>query len=742
RVKIYRYQENNWGEYGSGICSIRKYDEASDKHMIVVVDSQDKDSTILSFKILCSGQFKKEQDGLIVWPLVPGSFHLCLSFQGVKIRDAFYGYIQEVEKHLLKESTPEGESDPDALIQQDETRMSFDNLEPTMGNIGEIDAFLLANNQGNFEYKERVATKLIEHKFLEKLKDVYDIATDLEDPNCLNKLFSIIKSLLQYYDPRITESFAHDDYILMIAGIMEHSPGLPHVKQSYVNFLNDPARFKQLISLPDETTERMVRESFRLTYLKETVLSPIMNETASSQFTGVIARKNNEILKRITDNHEFLSRLFNTLRDPEAPINKKRPIILFVQQLCTLGRVSSIGNLTSLIGVLNQKGLFAILRFTMSDPDLKIRVIGAEILAMMVDNNPSLVRSTIKHKVGSDEPTLLELLIRSMIKETSTSVISQYSDIIRSLLIYHCPAPAVRAASNGTNTTDPNLRKDDDLDSFVRYFYDNLIDILISPLIELNDNFAKESSGVVKVLPRHHDTLTFTICDLLNSFLRFHSVKIKYFVIGSHVVKYIVPLLRARSGHVKLAALRFFRNLIGTRDEFFSRTLIRHKIIEHILQTYTSTENANNMLNSACREFFQFIVTEKMITLLKYLAVDLESEVTKLSSVQVFKDIIFYYGAMVNGTPSTASLRSVTPKSERDEHEKEMSPSGKKQKLWATETLEKSEEEYFKEDDEGMEIGESDTTQSESSSNHKVEEVDLDFPLKPLVDYDDEEDEE
>ena len=46
---------------------------------------------------------------------------------------------------------------------------------------------------------------------------------------------------------------------------------------------------------------------------------------------------------------------------------------------------------------------------------------------------------------------------------------------------------------------------------------------------------------------------------------------------------------------------------MGLQDEFYNRQLVKHKLLEPILNIVIETMPKDNLLNSACLEFFEFI---------------------------------------------------------------------------------------------------------------------------------------
>lgn len=54
-------------------------------------------------------------------------------------------------------------------------------------------------------------------------------------------------------------------------------------------------------------------------------------------------------------------------------------------------------------------------------------------------------------------------------------------------------------------------------------------------------------------------------------------------------------------------ALRFMRRIIGMRDDFYNRYIIKGNLFQPVVVALKSNAKKHNLLNSALIEFFEFI---------------------------------------------------------------------------------------------------------------------------------------
>jgi protein phosphatase-4 regulatory subunit 3 len=81
------------------------------------------------------------------------------------------------------------------------------------------------------------------------------------------------------------------------------------------------------------------------------------------------------------------------------------------------------------------------------------------------------------------------------------------------------------------------------------------------------------------------------------------------------IVKKLLLLLLSRETFLRIgklyniiqAALRLFRTLVGTKEEFYIRIILKNDVLNHVFDFCLGTKSFNNLMNSACLEFFEFI---------------------------------------------------------------------------------------------------------------------------------------
>ncbi|KAF9575097.1 hypothetical protein EC968_004322 [Mortierella alpina] len=97
--------------------------------------------------------------------------------------------------------------------------------------------------------------------------------------------------------------------------------------------------------------------------------------------------------------------------------------------------------------------------------------------------------------------------------------------------------------------------------------------------------------------------------------VRQHSFRSKNFILSNDFVQQTCLLLKNRDQHLRLVALKFLRTCIGLKDEDYNGHLIELDVFTNVMDLFLATHNRNNLVNSVCLEFFDFIMTENIHSL-------------------------------------------------------------------------------------------------------------------------------
>ncbi|KAF9108015.1 Platinum sensitivity protein [Mortierella sp. AM989] len=173
--------------------------------------------------------------------------------------------------------------------------------------------------------------------------DIGDIATTeyitLPDPDISNlkEIHDLIK--VRLHEILVIQHILKDEVFFNCIGMLEYDPEAEDKKiADFRGLLAKRSKFKQIIPIKNQDTEQRIHQVFRLQFLRDTVLSRFMDEGLSSIFASLIFFNNIDIVGAIHKDRPFLKDLFEILDNDLEPLDRKRDVVRFVQQFCSIAR--------------------------------------------------------------------------------------------------------------------------------------------------------------------------------------------------------------------------------------------------------------------------------------------------------------------------------------------------------------------------------------------------------------------
>lgn len=635
RVKVYEMRDENWHDCGTGYCTAWVDDE-KDGYFLVKSEANE-DQVLLKSKIVREDLYQIQQKTLIVWKELDGK-DVALSFQEADGCDEIWTFLNDVRRALtltcvLKPSSTELSNNqvdhffPDDGVEQD-TSSPICLPVPELRNLAEIEALILKANQTVFG-KESLAKFVLNENYIMQLVLLLDVCEDLEILNDLHLLCSIMKNIILIDDAAVIEYILRDDVILGVVGILEYDPDFGNHKANYREYLSDASKFKQVVDIKNPEIQNKIHQTFRLQYLKDVVLARIIDDLTFSILNTLIFFNQVDIIQHIQHNNEFLQELFGLFKDDSIEISRKLDAVVFIQQVCNVAKTLQNPSRISLYATFVENGLFDVILFALRSQPL-ICIAGAEILMAIIEHDPGYLRSFILNQMNKDDMSLLDVLISLLHNGTDLGVKAQVSEAIRILMD---PVSASNTFLKlNESTQKPN---DSDTDKFLQLFYDKSVKFLFEPISNL-DSSVKEFSLISSALLVH-------LCELLCFFVKMHSFRSKFFILSSNISCKMAFLFTFPQKYIRLASLRYFRTCIGLNDEFYSRHFIKNNLFSHILTVYMETNRYDNLLSSACLEFFDVIRKENMKSIINHLIESSYEKIKSLNDILIFDQLIKKY---------------------------------------------------------------------------------------------------
>ncbi|KAI0600904.1 component of IIS longevity pathway SMK-1-domain-containing protein [Biscogniauxia sp. FL1348] len=640
RVKVYELRNNDWFDRGTGFCTaaFTISEDGQQRDPRVIVESEDQpDRVLLETRICKEDGFHKQQETLIVWTEPSNGVDMALSFQEAEGCAMIWKFVNGVQQQYHAANAPD-----DSV--SDDLGMDMPNpisLPPaSIANLLEIESQMRMMS-GSATGRDALTKYVLAENYIDKLIPIVSDAEDLESLQDLHRLCNIIKIIILLNDTSIIEHAVSDECVIGVVGALEYDPDFPSHKANHRQWLEGEGRYKEVVRIEDGQILRKIHQTYRLQYLKDVVLARILDDNTFSVLNSLIFFNQVDIVQHLQANATFLNELFTIFKPGQQDSRRKKEGVLFIQQCCAIAKNLQPPARQTLYNNFIAHGLLQVINFGLKHQDVAVRVGATDILVSMIDHDPQMIRQTIYRQIHEKQSPLTDTLIDLLLVEVDLGVKSQISDALKVLLDQGPPPQAeafakanseyaARAASRLPPSADPQQ------DQFLTLFYENSAIKLFQPLIDL------EGRTDMEFTVKQASMFTYLI-EILCFFIRQHHHRSKFFVLSNNIVPRIAQLLHCPEKFLKLISIRFIRQLIGLQDEFYIKHISEKKVIGPILDVLIQTMPRDNLLSSACLEFFEFIRRENIKELVKHIIENYRDKVQSLAYMDLFRTFIVRY---------------------------------------------------------------------------------------------------
>eukprot|EP00526_Cylindrotheca_closterium_P003942 CAMPEP_0113620268 /NCGR_PEP_ID=MMETSP0017_2-20120614/10321_1 /TAXON_ID=2856 /ORGANISM="Cylindrotheca closterium" /LENGTH=1165 /DNA_ID=CAMNT_0000529915 /DNA_START=129 /DNA_END=3626 /DNA_ORIENTATION=+ /assembly_acc=CAM_ASM_000147 len=274
-----------------------------------------------------------------------------------------------------------------------------------------------------------------------------------------------------------------------------------------------------------------------------------------------------------------------------------------------------------------------------------------------------------KHIIFQCPPNdLLGSLLFLLATETDAGVLLQVSEIMRIILDTdmmgdHGPMGAsfsdkseeIPPSGQNTSHEHPNHQSGSttEQNKFLSMFYEHYIQWLAAPfqytvfhpvlrmrkkdlshqpprvMMKALEDFEKGSynkNQILRIVPLSALRSSFAV-ELLSFCVRAHVYRMKCYLLRSGVLGSVLRLLKPATSFeplsgdrcLKLAALRFLREILSVNDEFYHRHIIQHNLFGPVFEAFRANPVGDNLVSSATVEMCDFIHSENINSLIEHI---------------------------------------------------------------------------------------------------------------------------
>ncbi|KAK1889033.1 Serine/threonine-protein phosphatase 4 regulatory subunit 3 [Dissostichus eleginoides] len=681
RVKVYTLNEDRqWDDRGTGHVSSGYVERLKGTSLLVRAESDG--SLLLESKINPNTAYQKQQDTLIVWSEAE-NYDLALSFQEKAGCDEIWEKICQVQG-----KDPSVDITQDVVDESEEER--FDDMSSPGLELPPCE--------------------------LNRLEDLAEL--DLENREGLHHLYEIIKGIFLLNRTALFEVMFSEECIMDVIGCLEFDPALSQPRR-HREFLTKTARFKEVIPISDPELRQKIHQTYRVQYIQDMVLPTpsVFEENMLSTLHSFIFFNKVEIVGMLQDDEKFLTDLFAQLTDEATDDDKRHELVNFLKEFCAFSQTLQPQNRDAFFKTLSNMGILPALEVILGMDDVQVRGAATDIFSYLVEYNPSMVREFVmqESQQNDDDILLINLIIEHMICDTDPELggAVQLMGLLRTLV----DPENMLATANKTEKTE-----------FLSFFYKHCMHVLSAPLLA-NTTEEKPSKGIEYLRDDFQTSqLLALILELLTFCVEHHTYHIKNYIINKDILRRVLVLTASQHAFLALCALRFMRRIIGLKDEFYNRYIMRNFLFEPVIKAFLNNGSRYNLMNSAIIEMFEYVRVEDVKSLTAHIVENYWKALEDVNYVQTFKGLKLRYEQQRErqDNPKLDSMRSIlrNHRFRRDAR-----------------TLEDEEEMWFNTDEDDLEDGEAVVPPSDKMKSEEdlMEPISKFMERKKMKDSDDKE---
>lgn len=640
RVKVYVLnEERQWDDKGTGHVSSTLSEGSV---LSLVVQAEDDGTLLLESKVQQDTAYHKQCETLIVWSENDNT-ELALSFQERAGCDEIWEKICQVQGKdpattTITQDTADEEEEAESERFEDlpDAATPIDLPMCELSRLFEIREVIEGAMSSPIR-RERLAIALQSESYIPQLVEIFHVCEDLENTEDLHRLFDIFKSIFLLNKNSIFEIMFTEDLIFEILGILEYDPHLLE-PASHREFIRDKAQFKEVVPFSNPVLLDKIHQTYRVQYIQD-VVSPtpsVFEDNMLSTLSSFIFLNKADIVTMLQEDDVFLQRLFEQLQDEKLETSTRIDLACLLREFCNFSNTLQVQGRTSFLRSLANKRLFPTLEFLLAIDVVEIWGVAADILSFSVDNNPSLVRDfMVQEATSHDEDALLiNIVIERIVNHAGCNAEGTLLGLLRTLID---PENMLRSLNR--------MEKSE----FLAFFYKYAMHRFTEPIM-----LATHGSECLKYISKSENfSLIGSVLDVLSFAVENHTYHVKNYILSKELLQKVLLLMNPRYSFLALNALKFIRKIIGLKDEFYNRYIIKYDLFQHIVDAYCVNGLKHNMLNSASLEMFEFIKIEDIKSLVKYLC---EKHIDQLLAVEpapTFKALKLKYEQQLDRQSST-----------------------------------------------------------------------------------------
>ena len=405
----------------------------------------------------------------------------------------------------------------------------------------------------------------------------------------IHYIFTIFKNLVLIGDKELLELLIDDNLYLITFGALEYDfetmKSVPHRK-----YFKDIVKFKNPLNIDDQSILKKINQNLRLTYLRDTALSRLIDDNSVKTINLMIQLNNNDLIQFFLNDNKYFEILFKQMQNED--LNSKKESCLFLLELIECSKDVPQSRVTFNENLFDQ-GILSIISNLLDDnkkddsnnkdiEDVKefIKITSIEIFINILSSIPNTILEYLKKE---DNHKLLKQLTNIMIYSDNFGIKYEISQIYKTL---------IETEFKG-QTMDRMELFNEPFQILLKYL-NKPIDFPISHEKKMEISLTKQI--IIEILISWFTLMNFN----------------KQFWLDENKLNEIIPnLLEEIDKVINLYTIKLLKCIIDFTDPFICNRIITEKLCNNLSKLFIKNIKKNNIIISCMMEFFESLSKNK-----------------------------------------------------------------------------------------------------------------------------------
>ena len=408
----------------------------------------------------------------------------------------------------------------------------------------------------------------------------------------IHYIFTIFKNLILIGDKDLMEILIEDEYYLITFGALEYDfetmKSVPHRK-----YFKEIVKFKNPLNITDQDILKKINQNLRLTYLRDTALSRLIEDNAIKTINIMLQLNHNDIIQFFLNDNKYFELLFNQLKNGD--LNIKKESCLFLSELIECSK-DVIQSRITFSECLFDQGILLIIGKIIEDSkndeninnnEIKefIKISSIEIFINILTIIPNAILDYLKKE---KDHQLLKQLTNIMLYSDNFGIKYEISQIYKTLI-----------------ETQIKEQTMDRMELFSEPFQ-NFLKYLNTPISASPEPITHEKKMEISSTKQ-------IIIEILITWFSLMNFNKQFWIEENKLNDIISNLLEEIDKVINLYSIKLLKCIIDFADPFVCNRIITEKLCENLTKLFEKNIKKNNIIISSMMEFFESLSKNKEI---------------------------------------------------------------------------------------------------------------------------------